>query len=472
ITGGTEALGHVTVSGGYILNLNANKTMPAIAQDCSKILDAIEKLPIYSRINSSQIGLIGHSLGGMVVLMNGALDPRFKVTVAWSPLVNFDLRKLGLSENGTYAKYLPINLINETRPSNLMLIADINDPIVSYKGNALLAQNLTNCKLVTLKGNYFGGAHYLMTDVTLYKTINWFEFHFFGSETINGPITISFYLNYVFLFISLAMMFVTILGLIDYFSIYFRFDYEKQINQNSTLQSEDSKKFRFYRILKILFYFILFIILWSIFYVNFSIFGLLFASIFFFVIYSVWSIQKFLREKKSPITREFIINKVKDQFRLNEMGYSVLGSSLFLGFYLLFTISYPFAFQFPSSFLDFIFATAGFPIYLSLEVFYRKVIYPKLNFIRKERYKTIIIIISIIAVQFILYGLTWNWSILPGVLTTHIVFATVLIINTFVYEKTRHFSSVFIVSYLIIQIFFGAGISQILGIRNILSVFL
>ncbi|MHA1479108.1 MAG: alpha/beta hydrolase, partial [Promethearchaeota archaeon] len=68
-------------SGGNIINIDPITDRPALAQDCSKLLDKLETLPFYSNVNTSQIGLIGHSLGGFVVLMNQALDPRFNVTV-------------------------------------------------------------------------------------------------------------------------------------------------------------------------------------------------------------------------------------------------------------------------------------------------------------------------------------------------------------------------------------------------------
>jgi hypothetical protein len=336
----------------------------------------------------------------------------------------------------------------------------------------MVAQNLTNCKLITIRGNLFGGPHFLMTDTVLIETINWFENIFFGSETINGPIYISFLLNYVLLFLSLVTMFGTILTLINYYSYYFKFTYSPKMKEEKILKENLSKKARRNRILKIAFYFLLFVSIWVIFFINFDVFGLFIAAIIFFLSYFLWNLNKFFVDKKGSFTKDFILEKIKEQLKLNEIGYATLSSATFLGFYLLFTITYPFGFVFPSSFLDFILASAGFPIYLALEVFYRKIIYPALEFIRLERNKIIIIVIAVIAIQFMLYGLTWNWSILPGVLTTHIIIASVLIINTIVYQKTQHFSTVFIVSYLIIQIFFGAGISQVLGIRNILTVFI
>jgi pimeloyl-ACP methyl ester carboxylesterase len=104
-------------SEGDIFKINPDTGNLAIAYDCSNLLDYIETLPVYSQINSSQIGLIGHSLGGMVVLLNGALDPRFNVTVTWAPLVNY-----GIIDNPTFDGNMQVNIINETNTKNLLMI--------------------------------------------------------------------------------------------------------------------------------------------------------------------------------------------------------------------------------------------------------------------------------------------------------------------------------------------------------------
>jgi len=126
-------------SGGNLFNIGDNN-IPGLAQDCSNLLDKLETLTIYKdEINSSQIGLIGHSLGGMVVLMNDALDPRFNATVTWAGLVDLDLGGLGISEDSIFNDYIPINLINETNVQNLLIIHHINDPVLMFEKNALTA---------------------------------------------------------------------------------------------------------------------------------------------------------------------------------------------------------------------------------------------------------------------------------------------------------------------------------------------
>jgi len=108
-------------SGGNIINIDPDTNIPALAEDCSNLLDKLETLPFYSDVNVSQIGLIGHSLGGMVVLMNQALDPRFNITVAWAPLVNFNPQELGIIQTEEYYQYIPVNLLNETNTNNLLM---------------------------------------------------------------------------------------------------------------------------------------------------------------------------------------------------------------------------------------------------------------------------------------------------------------------------------------------------------------
>ena len=109
-------------SGGNINKIDPITGIPALAQDCSRLLDKLESLPFYSIINTSQIGLIGHSLGGMVVLMNQALDPRFKVIVALAPLVNFNPPKYGFLYNEDLINHIPVNLLNEDNTQNLLII--------------------------------------------------------------------------------------------------------------------------------------------------------------------------------------------------------------------------------------------------------------------------------------------------------------------------------------------------------------
>ena len=91
----------------------------------------------------------------MVVLMNQALDPRFKVTVALAPLVNFIPPKYGFNENFN-VNYIPINLLNEQNSQNLLIIHHVDDEALDFSDNALIAKELTNCSLIPVSGFLLG----------------------------------------------------------------------------------------------------------------------------------------------------------------------------------------------------------------------------------------------------------------------------------------------------------------------------
>ncbi|GAH82875.1 unnamed protein product, partial [marine sediment metagenome] len=238
------------------------------AQDCSKLLDKLETLPFYSNVNTSQIGLIGHSLGGFVVLMNQALDPRFNVTVAWAPLVNFDPQVITIIPPG-YDDYIPANLLNSTNTNNLLIIMHVYDEVINFDDQALVAQNLTGCEVFNITEPLIGGGHQLFSDIVIIKSIKWFENYFFKSETLNGPIYITFLTNYAIIFITLILLVLIVLSLTIYTSKFFPYK-EEVIEKNlgkktGTLSKIKDKAIRLKQILKIIFYTALFLINWEIF---------------------------------------------------------------------------------------------------------------------------------------------------------------------------------------------------------------
>jgi len=212
-------------SGGNIINIDPITDRPALAQDCSKLLDKLETLPFYSNVNTSQIGLIGHSLGGFVVLMNQALDPRFNITVAWAPLVNFDPQVITVIPPG-YDQYIPANLLNSTNTNNLLIIMHVDDEVINFEDQALVAQNLTGCDVISITEPLIGGGHQLFSDIVIIKSIQWFENYFFKSETLNGPIHITFLANYAIIFITLILLILIVLSLTIYTSKFFPYKEE------------------------------------------------------------------------------------------------------------------------------------------------------------------------------------------------------------------------------------------------------
>ncbi|MFX1572953.1 MAG: alpha/beta hydrolase family protein [Promethearchaeota archaeon] len=465
-------------SEGRLLDINSQSYMnrtnvPAIAQDCSKLLDKLTTMPIFAKINSSQIGLVGHSVGGMVALMNAALDKRFKVTVTWAGLVNFSASYFGIEKDNTFMKFIPSKIINESSPSNLMVIQSIYDSTVPYSKNALVAKNLTNCKLITIDHHIFGGPHYLFTDKVIIETINWFELHLFGSETKNGPIELSYLNTYILLGLSLFGLVLTTIAIMKYFFKYFSVkDYSKEIIKlEEDHQSQKSTNIQNTFII-ILFY-SGFLILWALPLKYIGITSLFFIPI---IILSIYFISIFIKylisaeikgEKFSIYVKLRLVDEIKSQFHKNVLLYSLFSTSIFLSFYIIFSLLYPFAFFSPVNLLSYILTFEIYPFYLSMEIFYRKIIYPKLNFIASPKYKTIITALMESINIFILVYFSRELFLISAMLATYLIFLTVMVMNSIIYERTNKFSSVMISSFIIIQIFFGSVVSSILGFGSL-----
>ncbi|MBY9010088.1 MAG: alpha/beta fold hydrolase [Candidatus Lokiarchaeota archaeon] len=465
-------------SGGNILDIDPITNKPALAQDCSKLLDKLETLPFYSSVNTSQIGLIGHSLGGFVVLMNQALDPRFNVTVAWAPLVNFNPNLIRVIQPG-YEQYIPVNLLNKTNTNNLMVIMHVNDEALSYEDQALIAQNLTDCELVNITGPLIGGGHQLFSDIVIVESIRWFELNFFNSNTLNGPINITFIVNYIILFITLILLVFIVLSLISYTSKYIPFKEEvprvEIVRKQTILLKIKDKAIKVKQILKIVFITTIFLLNWEIFERVFGFVGIFLASLNITVIYFTVKIILYLRELRKDEVK-FDLNQIraliKSQFQLRYLLYALICNLYFIAIYVIFSFFYPFAFMWTSNFLNTVLAAAVvFPVYFSLELLYRKAIYPQLNFIKTERKKTIWIIIIALYVQINLMMLTWSWAFFPSVIFMYLIFLYAIIQNTLIYENTQRFSAVIISSFALIQLFFAAVVSNALGIGSALQLF-
>ncbi|MHA2132189.1 MAG: alpha/beta hydrolase, partial [Promethearchaeota archaeon] len=443
-------------SEGNINKIDSSTNIPALAQDCSKLLDKLETLPFYDEVNSSQIGLIGHSLGGMVVLMNQALDPRFIVTVAWAPLVNFKPPRFGFVENDQFEKFIPVNLINSTNSNNLLIIMHEKDEILNFTENAVKAQELTNCTVIPVTESLIGGGHQLFSNRVLIKSINWFELLFFGSETINGSINLSFILNYIFIFINLVLLIMIILVLIAYTSMFFTKE-KKSSRQLLKISSPLLLKFsKSSKIFAIVLFSAVFIINWQIFAHYYGLIGIFYASlifcgIFIFVNTILYMIK--LRKDRVKFTSNEIKRFFKSEFKFKYIIFAILNSSYFVLVYSIFAFSYPFAFMWPSGWDALVLSELLFPVYLSLEILFRKVLYPQLNFVKKESSKSKIMILCALVIYINLMFLTQRFSYLPSVLFTYFIFLITTIINTLIYEKTRAFSFVLLCSFNILQLF-------------------
>ena len=465
-------------SGGNILDIDPSTNKPALAQDCSNLLNKLETLPFYSSVNTSQIGLIGHSLGGFVVLMNQALDPRFNVTVAWAPLVNFNPNHIRVIQPG-YEQYIPANLLNKTNTNNLLVIMHVNDEALNYEDQALVAQNLTGCTVIPITGPLIGGGHQLFSNVVIVESIKWFELNFFNSVSLNGPINITFIVNYIALFITLLLLVFIVLSLISYSSKFIPYKKEvlpvEIVRKDTTLSKIKDKAIKVKQILKIVFYTTIFLLNWEIFERVFGLVGIFLASLNITVIYFTVKIILYLRKLREDEVK-FDLNQIKilikSEFQLKFLLYAVVCNIYFIVIYVIFSYFYPFAFMWPSNFFNTVLAAAvAFPVYFSLELLYRKAIYPQLSFLKEERKKTIWIVIIAVYVQINLMTLTWTWAFFPSVMFMYVIFLYAIIQNTLIYENTQRFSAVILSSFVLIQLFFAAVLSNALGISSALHLF-
>ncbi len=465
-------------SGGNILDIDPITNKPALAQDCSNLLDKLETLPFYSSVNTSQIGLIGHSLGGFVVLMNQALDPRFNITVAWAPLVNFDPNHIRVIQPG-YEQYIPANLLNKTNTNNLLVIMHVDDEVLDYADQALVVQNLTDCAVIPITGPLIGGGHQLFSDTVIVESIKWFELNFFNSISINGPINITFIVNYIVLFITLILLVFIVLSLISYTSKFIPYKKEAPaieiVKKVTTFSKIKDKAITTKQILKIVFYTTIFLLNWEIFERVFGLIGIFLASLNITVIFFTVKIILYLRKLREDEIK-FDLNQIKvlikSEFQLRYLLYVVLCNFYFIVVYLIFSYFYPFAFMWPSNFFNTVLAAAvSFPVYFSLELLYRKAIYPQLRFLKSERKKTMWMVIIVVFVNINLMMLTWTWAFFPSVLFMYLIFLYATIQNTLIYENTQRFSTVIISSFALIQIFFAAVVSNALGIGSALHLF-
>ncbi len=465
-------------SGGNILDIDPITNNPALAQACSNLLDKLETLPFYSSVNLSQIGLIGHSLGGFVVLMNQALDPRFNITVVWAPLVNFNPNEIHVIQPG-YEKYIPVNLLNKTNTNNLLVIMHTNDEVLDYADQALVIQNLTGCKLINITSPLIGGGHQLFSDAVIIESIKWFELNFFKSISINGPINITFIVNYIVLFITLILLVFIVLSLISYTSQFIPYKKESPpieiVRKVTKLSKIKEKAITTKQILKIVLYTSIFLLNWEIFERVFGFVGIFLASLNITVIYFTVKIILYLRElRKEEVKFDLnqIIILIKSEFQLKYLIYAIVCNFYFIAIYVIFSFFYPFAFMWTSNFLNTVIAAAvSFPVYFSLELLYRKAIYPQLSFLKEERKKTIWMVIIVVYVQINLMMLTWTWAFFPSVIFMYLILLYAIIQNTLIYENTQRFSAVILSSFILIQIFFGAVVSNALGIGSALNLF-
>jgi hypothetical protein len=354
-----------------------------------------------------------------------------------------------------------------------------DDEVIAFEDQAVVARDLTNCTVFPITEPLFGGGHQLFSDVVIIESINWFENYFFNSETINGPIIITFLVNYAIIIITLILLVLIVLTLIIYTSKFF--PYKKEVLEKpmpkitGKLSKIKDRAIRIRKILQIIVYIALFLLNWEIFERAFGLAGIFLASLNITAVYFIVKIILYFRKlKKQEVKFDLkqIWVLIKSEFQLKYLFFAVICNGYFITLYLIFSFFYPFAFMWPSNFFGTLLAAeVVFPVFFSLELLYRKVIYPQLNFIKGERKKSLWIIIIAIYVHINLMTLTWSWAFFPSVMFMYLIFLYAIIQNTLIYEKTRRFNTVILSSFVIIQLFFAAVVSNAVGIGAVLHLF-
>jgi len=348
-----------------------------------------------------------------------------------------------------------------------VIIHHLKDEILDFSDNALKAKELTNCTVVPISGFLLGGAHQLFSDEVLIKSINWFELHFFDSSMINGPIIITYYLNYALIITNIILLFTMLISLISVSSrIFFRENKDikniKLLDNNFEINSTTKRK----QFIKIILFTIGFLLSWLLFESIFGMLGLVYSSIGMIFIYMIIRIYKYLNKSNGKIKKSDLKKNIKTQFRLKYIAFSICFVSYFILIYMIFSFYYPFGFIWPSNFVvHFIMGYLVFPVFLSIELLLRKVIYPKLIFI-KHKNKVLITIAIIIIICLML--MTQKLSFFPSVLFMYVIFLLVILLNTKIFQNVKSFYPIVLISFSIVQIFFATVLSNAIGVSMVI----
>ncbi len=459
-------------------------------QMCSKLLDKIENLRAYSQIDEDQIGLLGHSYGGYVALMNGLYDDRFEVTITWAGVADVmrpykEYGKLGYEIDKDDKELLhennPVEVMNNgsKQPENLFLIVHKEDS-GQYKYNKRL-QDLTDCKWEAfdypVSGT--GEAHLLLHKNVIIKTINWFENKFFDSTSKNGPIQLSSQYNFYLIILTLLASLLTIFSLMIYFSKYLlknelisiRSPPKKSISTESKMpeSSVDSDKKKNMIIFSISIP--IFISIWILCAFLFGVYAswFLFAPCITILVYFLFFRRILHKKGQDRENKGSLKDSFKSEISMRSAVYGAFCSALFLGFYFAFALFYPFLLYYPHSILAVILTLMFFPVYLSTEILYRKILYPSSQFIKSKKMRTCIISIITIFIQLFLMVYYLMFLPFPVSIVVTIAFMFSSLMNGIIYHKTEKIGPTLLNTLIIMSIFVGASWSFILNILSMVS---
>ena len=147
------------------------------------------------------------------------------------------------------------------------------------------------------------------------------------------------------------------------------------------------------------------------------------------------------------------------------LAYAAFCSVISLAFYFTIALFYPCNLYYPFNFVAIILAFIYLPLYLSTEVFYRKILYPASGFLKSKNTRTFIISVMTGFTQLILGLMFFPWLI-PVMIASMIAFIGTSLMNGIIYHKTENLGATFLNFFIIMSIFYGAVWSYFLNLLS------
>jgi hypothetical protein len=258
----------------------------------------------------------------------------------------------------------------------------------------------------------------------------------------------------------LIAMCLTILSIVIYGSKYF-------LKKKKELPAEELSK-KYVNTLKFLIAIILYFALWVLSVSFLWLSAIYIAPLIIISTYLLYKVLMVFLIQKTDIKKNNIKEAIKSQFDRDTILYSVFAGCTFMGFYYLIAFTVPWTLLYPPDFASFIGSFLIFPLYLSSEIVYRKVLYPVTTFIESPKKRTLFVSIIILFFHmYFVFNSFWYYGY-PDLIAAFFAFLMATMINSILYHKTKKFSSVLINSIIINGLFFGAAIPALIGFMQIL----
>ncbi len=194
--------------------------------------------------------------------------------------------------------------------------------------------------------------------------------------------------------------------------------------------------------------------------------GLVYGSIGMIFVFTIIKVYIYLKKSRGMKKKPALTKIIKAQFKFKYVIFSILCVSYFILIYMIFSFYYPFGFIWPSNFVvHFFLGYLVFPVFLSIELLLRKVIYPNIS---SFKHKNRVLISIAIVIIFSMMLMTQKLSFFPSELFMYIIFLLVILLNTKIFQNIKSFYPNVLISFCIIQIFFAAVLSNAIGVSMVI----